>query len=311
MTLSELIEAFDAGKLDKADFIGRANAIHSRLYDYPTVLANSDVTEIRLDESEVAFYISSLDLWLTCPPGESRVAPVEMLNFHTYEPEETRVILALFTDGMVIFDIGANIGWYSMLLARQNRGAAIHAFEPLPYFNAFLKKNIERNGLQDVIQVHPIGFSNESRSVEIFMEKGNATNASMRNVAGSSAATSVIVDVTELDAWCAEQDVEPDFIKCDVEGAELLVMQGAHGVLCDTRPIIFLEMLRKWTKPYGYHPNDLIGLLAGFGYDCHGIGDSGVRRVACVDEDTDETNYVFLHREAHACALEHLAEIGR
>jgi len=311
LTLPELIEAFESGTLDKAEFIRLANAVHGRLYDYPAVLANSDVNEIRIDDSGVAFHVAGVDLWLRCPPGESRVAPVEMLNFHTYEAAETRTMLAALTDGMVVFDIGANIGWYSMLFARHFPALEIHAFEPLPYFSEFLQRNVTANGLADRIQVHTVGFSDESRTVEIFLDRGNATNASMRNVADSETASAVAVEVTELDAWCAERQLRPDFIKCDVEGAELLVMQGARGLLADAPPVIFLEMLRKWAKPYGYHPNDLIGLLSGVGYECHGIGQRGIRRIESVDDATQETNYLFLHRRDHADVLDRLAETGR
>jgi hypothetical protein len=51
-------------------------------------------------------------------------------------------------------------------------------------------------------------------------------------------------------------------IKADVEGAELLVVQGGLQTIAKYRPLIFLELLRKRSKPFGYHPNDVIQLLA-------------------------------------------------
>jgi hypothetical protein len=86
-----------------------------------------------------------------------------------------------------------------------------------------------------------------------------------------------------------------DLIKCDVEGAELFVLRGAAQVIERDKPIVFLEMLRKWARQFDYHPNDIIGLLAASGYRCWAIGEHALREIEAVDDDTAETNYVFLH----------------
>ena len=59
-----------------------------------------------------------------------------------------------------------------------------------------------------------------------------------------------------------------DFLKCDVEGGELLVFKGGLQTLQHHKPVIFCEMLRKWSAPFGYHPNDIITLLGELGYLC-------------------------------------------
>ncbi|MFK8041539.1 FkbM family methyltransferase [Congregibacter sp.] len=299
MTLLELQKAFHEGSINKATFIREANELHRSLGHYPEVLDGGAVDEIKINVSGVAFHIAEDDLWIRCPPGESRVAPVEILNFGAYEPQETQLMLQLLRDSQVIFDVGANIGWYSLLFARRFPGATIHAFEPLPYFSKFLSANVAANALDENVSIHSIGFSNEAKSADIFLDKGNGTNASMRNVADAEAAITVPVEVVRLDDWCAEHSLWPDFIKCDVEGAELLVVQGAEKTLAERRPVVFLEILRKWSKAYDYHPNYLIDLLTGMGYECFGIGPKGAHRMQEVTDATFETNYVFLHREAH------------
>ncbi|WP_342228107.1 FkbM family methyltransferase [Rickettsiella endosymbiont of Rhagonycha lignosa] len=52
-----------------------------------------------------------------------------------------------------------------------------------------------------------------------------------------------------------------DFIKCDVEGAELTIYTGGINVIREHKAIIFTEMLRKWSVKFNYHPNDIIALL--------------------------------------------------
>ncbi|MFO0123965.1 MAG: FkbM family methyltransferase, partial [Inhella sp.] len=103
-----------------------------------------------------------------------------------------------------------------------------------------------------------------------------------------------------LDDWARNTGAAPDYIKVDVEGAELLVLQGGQATLAQHRPKVFAELLRKWSAPFGYHPNDVLTLMAGLGYGCWAVGPHGNRRLLEVTDDTSETNYAFLHHEAHA-----------
>jgi hypothetical protein len=94
----------------------------------------------------------------------------------------------------------------------------------------------------------------------------------------------------------------PNVIKCDVEGAELLVFRGAEKTLNQSHPIIQCEMLRKWAKRFDYHPNDLIAYLAEFGYQCFHLDPADptklVRFYTMIDS-TVETNFYFLHPLKH------------
>ena len=299
MKLQNLKKQLLDNSIDKAEFIQCASQIHQVLFSYPEVLASSEINEIRIDQEGLAFQVGSDGLWLRCPSGEARVAPLEIMNFGAYEPEETRLMLSLIADAKVILDIGANIGWFSLVFASGAPGADIHAFEPLPLFNRYLEDNIALNNMGDRVFAHQFGFSDECKSVEYFVDPGNGTNASLRNVADSETAQVIQGEVLTLDHWASENEIHPDFIKCDVEGAEYLVFQGATGVLTSVRPMVFLEMLRKWAKPYGYTPNDIIEFFSQFGYLCCGVSDTGNRLMDNVDEETVETNYLFLHRENH------------
>ena len=128
------------------------------------------------------------------------------------------------------------------------------------------------------------------------------------SIAGlGSRCTPVTAKVRRLDDFVSEQKLSVSLIKCDCEGAEFMVFQGAAETLGSLRPIICTEMLRKWSAKFGYHPNDLIAYIAGFGYRCYSVCENRLSVVERMNEDTAETNFIFLHLEAHAAQIARLA----
>ena len=103
-----------------------------------------------------------------------------------------------------------------------------------------------------------------------------------------------------LDEFVFESGINKlDFIKCDVEGSELFVFQGGMHSINQYKPIIYTEMLRKWSAPFGYHPNDIIKLFGDLGYRCFTAIDRGLREFFYMDDETEETNFFFLHDNMH------------
>jgi FkbM family methyltransferase len=299
-SIQTLREQFTAGTLSKTDFIQQALQLHRQLFDYVGIIRQTDVHEIRITEDGVQFRIGEDDIWLFAPPGESRVVPIEVMNFDRYEAEETRVMDILSEGATQILDVGANIGWYTVRFAKRHPDRKIYAFEPLPVSYDYLQRNIAINCVADRVNTYNYGLSDISGKFDFFIAPTAGVNASLRNVAAVKDAQSVLGLTITLDQWCLNYQVRPDFIKCDVEGAELLVFRGGRKTLNEYRPVIFAEMLRKWSKPFGYHPNDMLAHFAEFGYICFAVSQSGVRRIHVVTDATPETNYAFLHVTQHA-----------
>ena len=69
---------------------------------------------------------------MECAPGDHRIAPIEILNFSDYEKEESLMMDRLLRDGDTFFDVGANIGWYSINMAVSRRNSKVFSFEPIP-----------------------------------------------------------------------------------------------------------------------------------------------------------------------------------
>jgi hypothetical protein len=120
------------------------------------------------------------------------------------------------------------------------------------------------------------------------------------NVSARKDITVVQAQVKKLDECFSDISNKIDFIKCDVEGAELLVFQGGINILTQHKPIIFSEILRKWSAKFNYHPNDILSLLKEIGYQCFVVHHEKLLSINKVTDDTIETNFFFLHTTKHA-----------
>ncbi len=305
-TLTTLKQQFQTGTLSKPDFIRAALERHKTLFEYIEVTRNTDVKEILIAADGVSFVLGEERIRLYCPDNEARVAPIEIMNFNHYEPVETRVMDLLAANARSILDIGANIGLYAIRFAKRLTQAHIYAFEPVPTSYAFLQRNVAANQVGTQISCFNYGLSDTSGTVNFYISPAAGTNASLLNVADAQDAQQVVGLTLTLDQWSANQKVVPDFIKCDVEGAELLVFRGGRTTLMQHQPMVFAELLRKWSKPFGYHPNDMLAYFADLDYQCFAVGDTGVNRITEVTDLTRETNYAFLHSHKHAEIIKNL-----
>lgn len=303
-SIQSLKERFVAGEIGKSEFIQSALQVHNHLFDYVGITNHTEVREIQITQDGVRFRIGRDDIWLYAPPNEGRVVPIEVMNFDHYEVEETRIMDLVSEGAGQILDVGANIGWYAVRFAKRQPTCVVHAFEPLPVSYSYLLRNVAINGVDGRVQSYNYGLSDVAGECEFFVAPASGTNASLLNVGAAYDAQRIVSETVTLDQWCLNQSIQPDFIKCDIEGAELLAFRGGRQTLSDCRPVVFSELLRKWSKPFEYHPNDMLDYFAELDYECFAISKCGIRHIDTVTDQTPETNYVFLHRVKHA-------ELGR
>lgn len=302
-TIQELRAAFKAGRLPKPAYIDAMNESHRLLHDYAEYLPGTDIERVELAGGEVTMVMRGTGVRLTCRRDDKRAAPLEILNFGRLEPEEADMTLRLVRPGDAVFDIGANIGWYSLTLAARFPRLRIDAFEPVPDTFARLRKHVALNGLARRIALHPFGFSDKKGSFSFYFDPRNSVNASGADLSGKG--RKITCRLSTLDAFARRRRV--DFIKCDVEGAELMVFRGGLKTLARDTPVIFTEMLRKWSAAFGYHPNDIIALLGGLGYKPFTARGGRLRPFGRMDDKTVETNFFFLHPKKHAARLKRVA----
>lgn len=299
MNITELKRQFKAGEIGKPAYIQAMLAWHETLFEYASFLRDTGIERIEINDAGVRFKLRDMPYEMECPASQARVAPIEILNFDQYEPAETGALGRLLQGCSTILDVGANIGWFSLWFAHRLQAATIHAFEPLPDNFHFLARNVAANGLGEKVLVYPYGLSDRAGTFDFYSYPTGSTNASLLNVSGAGNAVRVTGKTVMLDDWVRETGTAPDLLKCDVEGAELLVFKGGEASIARHRPIVFTEMLRKWSKPFGYHPNDVIEFFGRLGYDCHSIGPQGLAPFDKMTDASIETNFVFLHKQHH------------
>lgn len=273
--------------------------LHAVLFEYADYLAGTEIESVLVTDGQVAVQVRGSGMKVLAARQDTRTAPLEALNFGAYEPAELRLVLSLIEPGSTVFDVGASVGWYSLCIATIFPDVQVLAFEPIPSTFATLVANVELNGCPN-IAVHNLGFSDRSGTASFFLQPDLAVNASLADHRAGSTAEQVTCPVQRLDEFVDAAGVACDFIKCDVEGAELLVFQGGLATISAQRPAIFAEMLRKWSASFGYHPNQIIELLAGAGYRCFTFSGAALAEFFAMDEATVETNFLFLHNDRHA-----------
>jgi FkbM family methyltransferase len=155
------------------------------------------------------------------------------------------------------------------------------------------------NGCTNV-KIETVALGNETGSADLFIVEGQEDWCnSMRPPNVPASTNTVTVSVTSVDAYLGEKHIDRvDFVKLDVEGAELNVLKGAAGLLrSKRRPVILVEVFDIRTEPWGYRAREIVQLLARFGYRWFDIKGHGVAEEVGSELDTYDRNLVAVPEE--------------
>jgi FkbM family methyltransferase len=186
----------------------------------------------------------------------------ESIYYRAFERLCRSIILGHLRPGAVFVDIGANIGFYS-LLARRRVGAKgrVIAFEPNPDTLDKLKRNLKLNCME--IELFEVALSNRKEMVTLYAPAGCHGETSMRNC-GWNHVSEKRVSANRLDDVFPGDVDRIDFMKIDVEGAETMVFEGAETVLRRFRPPVLLEINERASRAFGFEPYDATKMLLEF-----------------------------------------------
>jgi FkbM family methyltransferase len=146
----------------------------------------------------------------------------------TYEQAFQSFFFSVLPEGGVVWDVGANVGFYSLLAAR--KAARVIAFEPVPENLAYLNRHIVLNRLEHRIEVCPAAASDHDGTGLFSIVPGNRSEGSLRSYG------TLRVRTVRLDS----HGTVPDLIKIDVEGNEHEVLRGAAETMITHHPLVLV-----------------------------------------------------------------------
>ena len=199
-----------------------------------------------------------------------------------FEESERRFIQRFLKPGMTVLDIGAHHGFYTMLAAKMvGPTGKVLCFEPSPRERERLFAHLRLNRMLDRVSVFPVALGRKTGESTLYVVAGRDTGCnSLRPPAVTEPTRAVPVQVTSLDTLLAQQNVaRVDFVKMDVEGAELEVLDGAEYLLgrCP-RPVILAELADSRTLPWGYRASAIYDSLVAKDYHWFAIAQDGKPR---------------------------------
>ena len=163
----------------------------------------------------------------------------QLIMYREYEPYESSLVRKHVKPGMTVYNIGANLGYYTILVSEcVGSKGKVYAFEPAPANFKLLEKNVTENKLTNV-EIFQIAFGTEKGSAALSLSSTNSGDHRLQEI---SSRNQVVVDVESIDSFISVSHAQPDVIIMDVQGAEYDVLQGALHVTNAKEPlIIFTE----------------------------------------------------------------------
>lgn len=205
----------------------------------------------------------SLRGWWWSPASGGKVLRVLL---GSYEREQTRLFQQCIAPGSVLLDVGACVGYYTLLGAKLvGPNGKVFAFEPSQRNSAFLRRHVEQNGSRNV-SVFTCALGNENTTVSFGAGTGTGT-------ARVTAYGDARVSQRRLDDIAREESMLPTHIKIDVEGHELDVLLGGEMTIRKYKPTLFLSTHQSLNM--GVH-EACLKLLASWGLVCRPIGEGRI-----------------------------------
>ncbi|MEM6793217.1 MAG: FkbM family methyltransferase [Acidobacteriota bacterium] len=193
---------------------------------------------------------------------------IRHLRAGRYEERSVETVAAWHGDGRVGLDIGANIGFFRLGVLASRPGGRILAFEPNPLTYSRLRLTLELNGLGDTLEALPLALADASGVLPFARHDPKSSSGDgLVDTGRAGPAETLVVPVATLDSVLEAHGLRRlDWIKIDVEGAELRVFEGARKTLETLRPRLLFEAHPINLESHGLEPRQLFGLLDSLGY---------------------------------------------
>jgi len=179
-----------------------------------------------------------------------------------YEKNTIRHLIKLIKPDMIIVDVGANIGAYTLGLSKYLSSGQIYAFEPNPRTLKFLKKNIEVNQLKNV-RIIELGLSDREETA--MLNTPSLAQASINKFKASDQVEAI--KLVTLDKFCEENNINNiDILKIDIEGHEKKCLDGAAMIIDKSKNMVIIMEIDDNCYQAGYNKTFLFNYLINKGF---------------------------------------------
>jgi FkbM family methyltransferase len=228
------------------------------------------------------------------------------------------LLVALVRRSDIVFDVGANKGIFTALMSNLvGRDGRVHAFEPSSDTCNLLRATLaERARNPENVVVNTAAVGTEDGVATLYTPREDHGQASLKthetgSWAGEAAVRSAEVRVLALDTYMTKHAPSRlDFVKMDVEGAELLALRGFAAGLASVRPVVVCELCGAWTRAFDYEPSAVVDELRAAGYDSFFLvsraGDLRVLADSRSVNDGESYDLVAIAGAAHAHRVQRL-----
>lgn len=230
----------------------------------------------------------NIKIWVSL--SENIEAQILWQGVQSGDRGEVLVLKSVLKPHDVFIDVGANVGVFSLLAARQmNNKGQIHAFEPLSMHIQKLNENLRLNGFT-IVEVNHKALSRSIAECKLYLppEHGVETNTGLASIYPSPSTDPrfELISTTKLDNYVQTKGLTRiDLIKLDVEGAELDVLEGGRNSIERFRPSVMMEINKKKLQLAGVRFPDIMSFWAGMSYLVYLISHDG-KLIKISDEDS-------------------------
>lgn len=185
--------------------------------------------------------------------------------FRNVQLEITNFLLRFATKNTVFFDIGANSGYFSLIVSSLAKNSLIHAFEPVPRAYQNFSKTIKINKINN-INLNRMAVSDKNSKTDFYVSFN--TDVSGLKITKHQKGNQIIkVKTIKLDSYCKLNRIgKVNLIKIDTEGGERDVIYGALNLIKKYKPVLIVEFSNINFPSYGYNTNELYDFLYNLGY---------------------------------------------
>lgn len=199
-----------------------------------------------------------------------------------YEQPETRLVQAVLGSGDVFLDVGANVGYYSLLAAQiVGAGGQVHAFEPMPQNGAALRHTVRENGITNIV-VNQVAVGAGPGSLDLFVSDQQIGNSGWASVVPSGRrAKMVTVERVAIDDYLTSRSIgRVNLVKLDIEGGELDAFRGMRSLLAlPDAPDLLFEVNPDLLERLGSDSRDLTRTISEQGYALYRVELPGLKPV--------------------------------